>query len=206
MNSHEFRIRAGEVSEVKKEPGEWLFVDVGFSSKGLTCGVVEGERTPEAKTFGGLVDLVVQKAKKIGEPLNLLLEAPLSAAFNEACNPTGRSFEKSEDGQHPYWYENAGGVLIVATGHLLRAVVDCERQREVRLFEGFVSFTPKGDKSTDTYDALSLRKAVWNTTSASLFGPGDLKMKESDTLKSALAFAGMDFGIPPVVVVQPGSI
>ena len=94
-----FKICAGKVSDLRQDSGDWLFVDVGFSSKGKTCGVLKGAGNPELRTFRGMVDLVLQEVQVTGQPLNLLLEAPLSAAFNQSRNPTGRSIE-SIDGKN----------------------------------------------------------------------------------------------------------
>ena len=202
-----FKICAGKVSDLRQDSGDWLFVDVGFSSKGKTCGVLKGAGNPELRTFRGMVDLVLQEVQVTGQPLNLLLEAPLSAAFNQSRNPTGRSIE-SIDGKnrknrkHRYWYEGPAGNLVVASGYLLRAMLDCEIQREVRLFEGFVSFKPSKTKSSHTKDVKRLRKAAWNPTPDCVFAPCKLRKNDSDTLQSVFKFADMNFGIPPVVVAH----
>ena len=204
-----FKIRAGDVSELRKDGIDWLFVDVGFSSKNKTCGVLKGEGRPELSTFGKLVELAVQEARTgtDSRTLNMLLEAPLSVAFTKDGNPAGRSVER-HNGRHRYWYEGAGASLIVATGHLLRAVNDCGIQRDVRLFEGFVSFKRRGARSSHTDDVLALRKAAWDTSPppGSVRAPCNLKINPSDSLRSAFAFAGMDFGIPPVVIAQPPNL
>lgn len=195
-----FQIRAGRTPEISKESGDWLFVDVGFSSKKKSTGILKGDGQPEEVTFSKLVEEVVCETRKnAGRPLNLLLEAPLSAAFNKDGNPTGRLIER-KDSRHRYWYENSAPALIVATGHLLRAVVDSGIRREVRLFEGFVSFKEPGKRSSHIDDVLNLRQAVWNPTPTSIVQPSALKRDASDTLEWALKFAGIDYGVPPVVV------
>jgi hypothetical protein len=87
-------IQAGAVTDIRPESGEWLFVDVGFSSAGKTCGVLSGTNAPECVTFGELSKRVVAAGAQAGPPLNLLIEAPLSVAFNARGNPTGRTIER----------------------------------------------------------------------------------------------------------------
>ena len=89
--------------------------------------------------------------------------------------------------------------MIVATGYLLRSLVDSEVQRDVRLFEGFVSFKSGTRKSDHVKDVNELRKAVWNPKQGCIIAPESIKLCDSDTIESAFAFAGMDFGVPPVV-------
>ena len=81
-------------------------------------------------------------------------------------------------------------------------MLDCEIQREVRLFEGFVSFKPSKTKSSHTKDVKRLRKAAWNPTPDCVFAPCKLRKNDSDTLQSVFKFADMNFGIPPVVVAH----
>ena len=194
-----FHIRAGCVSEIHKHEGEWLFVDLGFSAESRSCGVLKDGGMPYNVTFGELVNLATREvAESNAKPLNLLLEAPLSATFNRNGNPTGRSFEK-QDGSTRYWYLQGGAVVMIAAGHLLRALVGCGIQRDVRLFEGFVSFKASTARSSHTEDVLRLREAVWNPAEAWIVAPDQIRKASSDHLESAFAFAAMDFGIPPVV-------
>lgn len=193
-------LRAGRTSEINRASGDWLFVDVGFASKSKSSGILRGDGQPKVVTFSDLAYMVLREAcENSSRPLNLLLEAPLSAAFNRDRNPTGRSVER-KDSRHRYWYENSAPALIVATGHLLRPVYDGGAGREVRLFEGFVSFKEPEERTSHIKDVMNLRRAVWNPTPISIVRPSELKRADSDTLESALKFAGMDYGIPPVVV------
>ena len=193
-----FQIRAGCLDDLK-QMGEWLFVDVGFSATRRTCGVLNGTGQPREVTFRGLVNLTIKEAQRNDAgPLNLLLEAPLSVAFNEHGNPTGRSFER-RGRETRYWYLGAAPTLIIATGHLLRSLVDSEVQRDVRLFEGFVSFKSGNRKSNHIEDVKKLRNAVWNLEQDCIVTPENIKLCDSDMIESAFKFGGMDFGIPPVV-------
>ena len=194
-----FHIRAGSVSEIHKHEGEWLFVDLGFSAESRSCGVLKDGGVPYNITFRELVNFAIREVTENDpRPLNLLLEAPLSAAFNKNGNPTGRSFEK-QNGRTRYWYLQGGAVVAIAAGHLLRALVRCGAQRDVRLFEGFVSFKSSTAKSSHTEDVLKLREAVWNPAEAWIVTPDQIRRTDSDRIESAFAFAAMDFGIPPVV-------
>lgn len=192
-----YQIRAGYVSEISKESGDWLFVDVGFASKRKSCGILKNDGQPVNLTFRAMVECVVNEAQSVTDrPLNLLLEAPLSSAFNKDGNPTGRNGEL-KGGRHRYWYESSGVTMVVATGYLLRALVECGVQREVRLFEGFVSFKDRDNPSSHEDDVEALREVVWNQHMCSIVSPADLKREATDKLVSAHRFAGMDFDIPP---------
>ena len=97
------RIRAGRPWEICMESGDWIIVDMGFSSKKPSCGVAVGGEPPNTLPFGKLVNLVRdeagrKEAKK--RPLNLLLEAPLSMAFDPHDNPMPRSFEDPNEKGH----------------------------------------------------------------------------------------------------------
>ena len=201
-------IKPGRVQDIYEREGDWLFVDVGFSKNELSCGVLKNDGQPKTVKFGGLVRCVVKEAtKETTTPLNLVLEAPLSVTFDKDHNPTPRSCDR-RDGKRRDWYHGSAPSLIVATGHLLRDLEDAKSRihREVRLFEGFVSFKPKGVKSNHKRDVKKLRYAVWNPTPEYIVKPDQLPRDECDTPESAFKFAGMDFGTPPVLFPQPNII
>jgi hypothetical protein len=127
------------VAEIHRESGEWLFVDIGFSRDGATCGVLAGSGKPEAVSFATLKKRVLDSIARRGSQLNLLVEAPLSVAFTAKGNPTGRSVER-QGSRTRYWYVGLGSTVLLATAYLLRAVVQSGSRRKIRLFEGFVSF------------------------------------------------------------------
>ena len=209
-----FEIRAGAVEELRQDSVEWLFVDVGFSSTDKSCGVLKNKEKPQTMKFGNLVGSVIQEAQSpASSPLNLLLEAPLSVAFDKHGNPTRRSTDSEEsEGREEYrdWWYNAGSSTLLATGHLLRRVYESGLQREVRLFEGFASFKstrPKWDRiesfsKTDwphIEDLLRLRCAALDVSRKFVTDQDNLKTPTVASLISAFKFADMDFGIPPVV-------
>jgi hypothetical protein len=121
-------------------------------------------------------------------------------AFNANGNPVGRSIERLGS-QHRYWYEGLGCLVMTSALYLLRGLHNSKPQREVRLFEGFVSFKPKGQVSSHCADVQALRAVVWatNREASAVVGAGELATTSSDRVVSAFAVAGMDFGVPPVV-------
>ncbi len=195
----EMHIRAGHASEIDKRNGEWLFIDLGFGEKAISCGVLKGDCQPTMVSFGKLVKLAKWEAQQNApSPLNLVLEAPLSVTFNKDGNPTPRACDwKNEERRD--WYRYAAPSMILAAGYLLQALANCGIQRDVRLYEGFVSFKTSGSKTDHIKDVKALKDVVWNHKKDLTFTPAQLKRCESDHLKSAFGFMGMDFGIPPVI-------
>lgn len=135
-------------------------------------------------------------------PLNLLIEAPLSVAFNAAGNPTGRSIER-RNRQIRYWYLGLGCGVLVAATYLLRAIYDTRPDREIRLFEGLASFKPRGIRSSHSDDVCNLRKIIWEGASklGCVIPPEKLAVSQEDDLLPAFLVAGMNFGVPPVVAL-----
>lgn len=205
------QIRAGFVKEICKDSVEWIIVDLGFSARQRSCGIwTEAYEEPVVLTFGCLVKRVCKEAQDADRgPLNLLLEAPLSVAFKKNGNPTRRQCD-AKDGKYRPWYVNAGATTLIAADHLLRNLNDCQIQREVRLFEGFVSFkAPKDDANPSKkrinphkHDVLQLKHAVWNPNPACIFAPWELKQQKNDTVRSAFAFLYKGL-VPPVIRVDP---
>ncbi len=197
-------IRAGTIEEVHRDSGEWVFVDIGFAVAARSCGVLVGDGEPELLTFGETRRKLAELVSDSGGPVNLLLEAPLSVAFSARGNPTGRRVEK-RGAQVRYWYVGLGTTVLLAAAYLLRDVANLNRDREIRLFEGFVSFKEKGVRSSHVEDVTKLRAAVYDEAGSvhRIFGAADLAMSRDDRIESAFAFAGMEFGIPPVVAIGP---
>ena len=143
--------------------------------------------------------------------INLLIEAPLSVAFDMEGNPKGRRIEKRGT-ECSYWYLRAGVVVLTAATYLLRRIVDANPRNDIRTVEGFASFkgkpTTKG-KSTrginsHIEDVRKLRDVAWGETGTlgRIVDPNCLKSHPEDDLRSAFAVAGMDLGIPPVVLLD----
>ena len=203
------QILAGSVCQIGKGSGEWMIVDLGFSAKQRSCGIWTKATNTEVVTFGQLVKRVTGEAQKADSvPLNLLLEAPLSVAFKKDGNPTRRLCD-TKDGKYRDWYVNAGATTLIAADHLLRHLDSCKIQRDVRLFEGFVSFKVSTGKTKNRneriqeheLDALKLKDAVWNPKKACIFAPEKL-VHEGDDIRSAFAFLCKDL-VPPVIRVDP---
>jgi hypothetical protein len=195
-------IRAGTVEELKRDSGEWLFVDVGFAQRSRSCGFLLGNGEPVELTFADLVSRGGDVASEPRGALNLLIEAPLSVAFTAAGNPTGRSFERQPSGTR-YWYVGLGCSVCIAALYFLHGIRHQSR-REIRLFEGFASFKPKGNRSSHAGDVLKLRDAVWHPERhpAAIVPPERLALTPTDSVYSAFKVAGLDYGVPPVVKVD----
>ncbi|MCY3693107.1 MAG: hypothetical protein OXI54_10420 [Chloroflexota bacterium] len=186
------------MKEIDQRKGEWVFVDLGFGEKAVSCGISRGDGTSTEVKFGDLVRLVKREARRPGpSPLNLVLEAPLSVAFDKDGNPVPRRIDRRA-GMQRDWYRYAGPQMILSAGYLMHALVNCGIQRHLVLFEGFVSFKTRKTKHAD--DAMAMKAAVWNQDRDCIIDPKKLKRRESDKLESAFKFMGMDFGIPPVIM------
>lgn len=197
-------MRAGFLRDVRRDSGEWLFADLGFARQAKTCGFLRGDGRAEAVTFAVLRGRLVSAATEAGAgPLNLLLEAPLSVAFTKDGNPTGRSMEKRPEGTR-FWYLGLGCAVLVAATYLLKAIASAEVRREIRLFEGFVSFKPKAARSSHTDDVIHLRDVVWHPENypRAITPPEELALAPTDVVSSAFAVLGLDMGIPPVIAVM----
>lgn len=196
-----YPIRAGCAEDLPPAQAEWTFVDIGFSQRQASCGLLVGDQEPVNRKFGDLQRALVVAARSEGMPLNLVIEAPLSIAFAPHGNPAGRSIEKRGK-QHRYWHAGLGATVLLSTMHLLRAIVDAEPRREIRLFEGFVSYKQKGT-SNHCDDVRQLREVAFGRSSSGrIVWPDELRLSQDDTLHSAFAVAGMDLGVPPVLIIE----
>jgi len=193
-------IFAGNLSQANLASGDWVFVDIGFASAAMSCGFLVGSDQPEDITFSELKAKLLAIVRASSNPLNLLIEAPLSVSFNDRGNPTGRSVEK-RGADTRYWYVSPGCSVLVAATYLLRSIQDTKPKRDIRLFEGLASFKPKGVKTKGSEDVKVLRGIIEDPSKGNIVAPRNLWVKPGDVLYSAFRVAGMDFGIPPVVEV-----
>ncbi len=106
-------IFAGNLSQANLASGDWVFVDIGFASAAKSCGFLVGSDQPEDITFSELKAKLLEIVRASKNPLNLLIEAPLSVSFNDSGNPTGRSVEK-RGADTRYWYVSPGCSVLVA--------------------------------------------------------------------------------------------
>lgn len=195
------RICAGALEDIRRDSGLWVFVDVGFSREGRTGGLLVHDGTPRELTFAQLRSELTMLAKSGPEPMNLVLEAPLSAAFTATGNPAGRVMEKDETG-HRYWYAGLGCQVTLAAAYLIRAMLEVEQGRDIRLFEAFVSFKVKGKRSSHAADVLAMRDVVWGAQDAAgkVIGPEELAGPHAARMQSAFQVFGFDCQVPPVIV------
>ncbi len=190
-------IIAGTTEEVIWGSGNWVFLDIGFSNKSRTCGLLFGDGDPKEYSFSDASTKIRDFIKDADSSVNLVIEAPLSVAFDEKGNPKGREPEK-RGGKTRYWYELGGCLVMVAATYLLRDLTNLSLETEVRLFEGFVSFKDKATESSHSRDVLALRDTV-KCPGEFITEPSKLKIVPSDKLFSAFKVCGMDYGVPPVI-------
>jgi hypothetical protein len=194
-------IRAGIRDEIILSSGNWLILDIGFANKSPSCGLKVNCEMPVELKFNAAVERICNFTSKSKDHINLLIEAPLSVAFDKNGNPTGRAVEKQAK-KTRYWYFGPGCTVMVAALYLVRAIIETPSTAEIRLFEGFVSFKAPGSKSDNIRDINLLRQVIENPSAYSdaIIGPEFLKMTESDTLQSAFLVAGIDAGVPPIIM------
>lgn len=233
------RITAGQVRDIedvrrnKELLEDWIFVDIGFAPKGKSCGVAIGNQKAKEVRFAKLVKMVVEEVGKSCKPLNLLLEAPLSMAFTEDGNPWPRSFESKRKQWNPVprwfkdlitddfkgWYHQTGPNTTAGAVRLIWKLNRCERQREIRLFEGFAP-REKGAKSKKGDHAIvaeKLRGVVKGETGCPIVPPDEITTaypsRSSHKYTQVWPITGIEgwdadkppgcSSIPPVVWVPP---
>ena len=177
-----FSIYAGTVDDVSPNSGDWIIVDLsiseadaGLTESGATCCVYRPGGDLHESTFGGAANLVIEAAGKAGQPLNLLIEAPLSAAFDKGLNPIPRSIEHrffKGRNQVRAWHFRTGAVPLLSAMTLLRLVSRATLARDVRLFEGFGAFEWAGAPGEEV--VLALWAAVRGRDRQRIRGPETL--------------------------------
>lgn len=194
-------IIVGTVEDIVWGSGSWIFLDIGFSNSKRSCGVAIGSNEPVEMRFNDAVATIIQHAKTSSEAVNLVIEAPLSVAFDSYGNPKGRRIEKLGK-KTRYWYNGPGCAVMVAALYVVRALNSACPTATIRLFEGFVSFKNRSAKSSNSEDVERLRQVVRNRTHIdSIVEPSALKMNTDDKLASTFEVAGLQLGIPPVIKV-----
>ena len=197
-------IASASKCDVRQDSGDWVFVDVGFARQGKkTSGIAIGNERPREVEFASLAALIIEEMCRGSKPMNLLIEAPLSVAFDARGNPVGRCIEKRGPDTR-YWYVGPGCAVLTAATYLLRRLNESASDRRVRLVEGFASFkTGVSRKRSHAEDVCKLRDRAWNRAGAKgcVVAPENLGAKQGDCLVSAFKVSGMDFGVPPVVLL-----
>jgi hypothetical protein len=146
MNHH--TITAGTRDEIRLDRYEWMIIDIGLSQTKTTTGIWRSfDDCPYEVTYGELFQEVIDRASVgCAGQLNLAIEAPLSAAFANDCNPRPRpcDFWRRPRTITPIcrsWNQNSGAATLVMTQFLLQRLHESdERRRNIKLFEGHVSF------------------------------------------------------------------
>lgn len=192
-------ILAGAVEHLSRPDGSWAILDIGFANKRRTCGLLLPGEPPSCVTYGQARATLLAFLATATNPVNLVVEAPLSVAFSADGNPTGRSVE-SRGGQRRYWYVGLGCSVMVAALYLIRDLAEAKPSSPVRLFEGFVSF--KASPSDHLADVAALHHVVLEPGSRPdcIVAPESLRVAATDVLTSAGRLCGVDFGVPPVMV------
>jgi len=113
-------ISSGKAEDISWPNGTWLILDIGFSNSKRSCGILLGDGEAKQLTFNEAIDEVVRIANTV-PLLNLVIEAPLSVAFDKAGNPKGRSMEK-EGRTNRLWYVGPGCAVLVAVMYLMKAL------------------------------------------------------------------------------------
>ena len=153
-------IRAGKVEEINWESGYWIFLDIGFSNKSSSCGILFGDGEPYEAQFNEAVFKICNFITNNEAPVNLVIEAPLSVSFDKRGNPKGRKPEKQK-GQIRYWYVGLGCSVMVAATYFIRELSEIQAKNEVRLFEGSCVFSKTKDRSSNhSSDVLALRASI----------------------------------------------
>lgn len=169
-------IRAGAKSEIALSSGEWLILDIGFAKTGRrTCGLLVNRESPVEIDFNETTERLCHFIANSTKPVNLVIEAPLSVAFDSKGNPTGHAVEK-QGSKTRYWYTGLGCAVMVAALYLVRRIItEAPSNVEIRLFEGFVSFKEKGTESN--HSIAEEAGEFWDTHSTSDYEeylePGD---------------------------------
>ena len=191
-------IKAGDIKDITWSSGTWLIFDIGFSNKSRSCGLLLHDGKPNNFQFGEAVRNIIEIVRN-NEHINLVIEAPLSIAFDINGNPKGRSVEK-RGSRTRYWYFGPGCTVLMATTYFFMELMKSNPTVNIKLFEGFVSYKNREDPSNHLEDVMLLRETIMLPNPRQhCTRPEDLRMDTHDKLKSAFGVAGMDFGIPPVI-------
>ncbi len=194
-------IRAGRADEIKANSGKWVIIDIGFANNARSCGLLIHNDPPVEVQFAEAVRRISSFISAQSGPINLLIEAPLSVAFDYRGNPKGRSIERQ--GNHTrYWYVGLGCSVMVATLYLIKEIIQTNRDADIRLFEGFVSFREPGNRANHSADVALLREVIDNPNeyqNAIVLG-SSIRIDETDILHSAFLVTGIDAGIPPIIM------
>lgn len=190
-------LRAGRVEEIVWDEHSWIVLDVGFAKSGTrSSGLGFGSDTPVELTYSDARTAIIEYAARSANPINFVVEAPLSIAFDANGNPVGRSFEK-RGASTRYWYSGLAASISIASMHLIHAIASARSGQLVRLFEGFATFKPKG-KSNHIADVEALRRVV-KREQGEIIPPDRFAGNTDDNVQSLFKVMGIDAGVPPLL-------
>ncbi len=200
-------ISAGTIKNLGESAGEWIAVDLGFSEKSKSCGYAHTTAIRKVdpvcgdEKYGDLIERLkaLVSTRKAGA-VQVILEAPLSMAFTTDGCPVGRKHLEQIGSDTRYWYVGAGAAVMIAAARLIYEIAQLEPNRDILLFEGFVSFKGK-TKAKHHDDARQLLDVVAHPRigrflEASSTVPSTVQLRSLGTL------LGMDFDPPPIVVAN----
>lgn len=189
---------SGTPDQVLTSSGAWAILDIGFARTSKTCGLLLPGEQSRCVQYGEARRLLTTMVGDSSEPINLVIEAPLSVAFTSSGNPTGRSVEH-RPGSSRCWYFGLGCSVLVAALYLIKDLADAGTSVPVRLFEGFVSFKARSGRSSHLADVEALQQVISNPSSESVVAPADLRREPTDILESAGKLCGIDYGVPTLL-------
>ena len=194
-------IQAGDPVSFSRDSVDWILLDVGFAGRQATgaFGKTMGLRLPQNSysgevTWANGVKKIVDLCSSNNGELNLMLEAPLSASFDETGNPAPRKFEKRGTSTR-YWYLQGGVVTLLSSAYLISELVK-KSKCKLHLYEAFVSFKDKIQTHSEDAD-LMLNAAQ----SLDPLSEEHIRQKASDSLEAVTSRFGLDYGIPPVFII-----
>lgn len=134
-----------------------LAVDMGFSGKSASTGYAcraagDQQALSGNKTFSDCLQAVAEQIGRVGDVL-LIIEAPLSAAFDQKGNPQPRgAFESTPKPR--WWSLGPGAAMSLAAMHFLKRLADkIPADRKCFLVEGYVVGANSG-RDADVAEAL----------------------------------------------------
>jgi hypothetical protein len=194
-------MRPGRIDEIHASSGKWIVLDIGFANRARSCGLLLHDHSPDEVQFAEAMRRISLFLSAESGPFNLLIEAPLSVAFDRHGNPKGKRVERQGNVTR-YWYVGLGCSVMVATLYLVKKVVEENPDADIRLFEGFVSYHEARNRANHCADVLLLREVVDDPKkyADAIIPRRSLKTDETDILYSAFLIAGADGGVPPVIM------
>jgi hypothetical protein len=190
---------SGKIADLNRDPANWIFLDIGFAgTKSKTSGIIlPDQQDGENVSWATACEEICRCVSSRNHPVNLMIEAPLSIAFDRDGNPTGRIFEKKGN-KTRYWYLQGGASVLMAAALLIHQIA-ITNGAPVRLFESFISF--KTGKTDHKSDAMLMRRWVQDLSGADTYEGNNLVRNDGSKIVSATSRFGIDFGIPPVIAM-----